>query len=118
MRSVRDRATIKSRPKSHLAMTIELRLMSIMGKRPEGEYRFHPERRWRFDFAYPDLKIAVEAEGGIFTGGAHTRGAHYAKDCEKYNQATLLGWRVFRYTIKNYDQIDRDFTGLIGGAIK
>lgn len=109
-----DRTKIKGRPKSHLAMTIELRLLAVFGRKPEGEYRFHPERRWRFDFAYPDLKIAVEAEGGVFGHGRHTRGMGYVKDCEKYNQAVLLGWRVFRYTIKNYDQINKDFETLKG----
>ena len=67
------------------------------GLSPEREYRFHPERKWRFDFAFPDKKLAVEIEGGIFSGGAHTRGAKYIKDCEKYNAAVLMGWRVLRY---------------------
>lgn len=114
LQGIRDRAEIKSRPKSHLEMTIELRLLSIFGRKPDGEYRFHPERRWRFDFAYPDLKIAVEAEGGVFSAGRHTRGMGFVNDTEKYNQATLLGWRVFRYTIKNYDQINKDLETLKG----
>lgn len=61
------------------------------------EHKFHPTRRWRFDFADVDNKIAVECEGGIWSGGRHTRGAGYAKDAEKYNQATVLGWRILRY---------------------
>lgn len=28
------------------------------------EHRFHPTRRWRFDFAWPDEKVALEVEGG------------------------------------------------------
>lgn len=60
------------------------------------EHRFHPVRKWRFDLAYPDRKIAFEYEGGIFSGGAHTRGKHFKSDCEKYNTAALMGWRVFR----------------------
>ena len=63
----------------------------------EREYRFHPERKWRFDFANPHMKVAVEIEGGAFSGGRHTRGAGFVADCEKYNQATVLGWRVLRY---------------------
>jgi hypothetical protein len=55
-------------------------------------------RRWRFDFAWPEQLVAVELEGGIWTGGAHTRGKHYQSDCEKYNAAALRGWRVLRYT--------------------
>lgn len=61
------------------------------------EHRFC-KRMWRFDFAIPDLMIAIECEGGIFTNGAHTRGAHYESDLEKYNAAALLGWRVLRFS--------------------
>ena len=64
----------------------------------ECEYRFHPLRKWRFDFAHVETKTAIELEGGIWTGGAHTRGRHYAGDCEKYNAAALAGWTVFRLT--------------------
>ena len=69
-----------------------------VGLMPETEYQFHPERKWRFDFAFPDVKVAVECEGGIFVKGAHTRGSHFRSDCEKYNAAVELGWAVLRYT--------------------
>ena len=65
---------------------------------PEAEYRFHPFRKWRFDFAWPEQKVAVEIEGGIWTRGRHTRGAGYLGDLEKYNEAQLLGWIVLRCT--------------------
>lgn len=58
------------------------------------EYRFAPPRRYRFDFAWPDQKIAVEIQGGTFSGGAHSRGARQHNDFEKNNLAVLLGWRV------------------------
>lgn len=67
---------------------------------PLVEYRFHPTRKWRFDFAWPDLKIAAEIEGGAWSGGRHTRGYGFEKDCEKYNAALLLGWRVLRFTTR------------------
>lgn len=63
---------------------------------PTREYQFHPKRRWKFDFAWPDRMFAVEVEGGLYTNGRHTRGAGYEKDIEKYNEALLLGWRVLR----------------------
>ena len=64
----------------------------------EREYRFHPTRRWRFDFADPETKVAVEIDGGAFIGGRHTRGVGFVKDQEKLNTATSMGWRVFRYS--------------------
>ena len=63
---------------------------------PRVEFRFHPQRLWRFDFCFPDKLVALEVEGGIWGGGRHTRGAGFAKDIEKYNAAALLGWRIFR----------------------
>lgn len=65
---------------------------------PEREYRFHPARRWKFDFAWPDLRVALEVEGGVWVGGRHTSGSGFMKDMEKYNAAALLGWRVLRCT--------------------
>lgn len=61
------------------------------------EHRFHPVRRWRFDYACLDEKIAIEVEGGRFAKfSRHTTGKGYENDCEKYNQATILGWRIIR----------------------
>ena len=69
---------------------------------PEREYRFHPDRMWRFDFCWPAYRLAVEMEGGVFTKDTrHVDGAGYANDCEKYNAALELGWRVFRFTARD-----------------
>lgn len=65
------------------------------------EIYFHPLRKWRFDFALPLQKIALEVEGGIWTGGRHTRGSGFLKDMEKYNEAAAMGWLVFRTTPKD-----------------
>lgn len=61
------------------------------------EYRFHPMRKWRFDFALPERMIAIECEGGIWSGGRHTRGSGAIGDMSKYNEAAKLGWFVFRF---------------------
>ena len=53
---------------------------------------------WRFDYAFPILKVAVEVEGGVFVGGGHNRGAYYTNNCEKYNAAASMNWLVFRFT--------------------
>lgn len=62
------------------------------------EHAFHPGRRWRLDFAWPEFLIALEIEGGTFNLGRHTRPIGFEKDCEKYNAAALLGWTVLRVT--------------------
>ena len=75
------------------------------GRAPVREYRFDTTRRWRFDFAWPANcgnadcgGVAVETEGGTWSGGRHTRGKGFEADCEKYNAALAQGWLVLRYT--------------------
>lgn len=63
---------------------------------PTTEHRFHPERRWRFDYAWPEQMIALEVEGGAWIGGRHTSGSGFTADLEKYSEAAALGWCVLR----------------------
>ena len=63
----------------------------------EHEYTFAPPRRWRFDRVWPDKMVAVEVEGGVFAHGRHNRAIGFIKDCEKYNEAAILGWTVLRF---------------------
>lgn len=65
---------------------------------PIKEHVFHPTRKWAFDYAWPDHKIALEVEGGVWNQGRHNRGKGFLNDMEKYNAAGMLGWRVFRTT--------------------
>lgn len=75
------------------------RQIAALGVWPvELEYRFHSTRRWKFDLALPGYRLAIEIEGGAFVGGRHTRGVGFEKDCHKYAQAMILGWRVLRVT--------------------
>ena len=64
----------------------------------EKEFRFHHTRRWRFDYAFPALMIAVEVDGGVWTGGRHINPAGYINDMEKLNNAAAMGWLVLRIT--------------------
>ena len=84
--------------KSELEETLagQIRLLGL--EEPEREYRFAPGRRYRFDFCWPERFLACEVEGGTWIHGRHTRGAGFEKDAEKYNLATILGWRVLRAT--------------------
>ncbi|WP_346318203.1 DUF559 domain-containing protein [Chitinophaga sp. YIM B06452] len=77
------------------------------------EHRFHPVRKWRFDFAVPAYKIGVEYEGLNSEKSGHTTLVGYTKDTEKYNAAQELGWRVIRFTAKNYRKVLTELNKLI-----
>jgi very-short-patch-repair endonuclease len=83
---------------------------------PMREHRFC-DRGWRFDFAWPDRKLAAECEGGIWTRGRHTRGLGVEADCRKYNTAAIAGWTVLRFTssmVRTWEAVRtiREFLGV------
>ena len=73
---------------------------------PEREYRFHPSRRWRADFAWETHRLLVECEGGLWIRGRHNRADGYERDLIKYNTAALAGRKVLRFSA---DQIDSGY---------
>jgi hypothetical protein len=85
---------------------------------PVAEYRFAltEGRAWRFDWAWPKHRIALEVEGGAFVRGRHVRGKGYIEDMHKYNTAQLLGWIVLRVTpdalasTRTFDLLQRAFS--------
>ena len=77
-------------------LAVQLRVAGI--RDPEREYVFARPRRWRFDFAWVEEKVALEVDGGTFAFGRHVTGVGYRKDAEKYNEAVALGWKVLRAT--------------------
>ncbi len=84
--------------RSKLESELALHIRAAGLPEPKREMRFHPPRMWRFDFAWSTHNLAVECEGGHWTGGRHVRGAGFEKDIQKYNQAQIDGWRVLRFT--------------------
>ena len=72
---------------------------------PVLEYRFHPTRKWRFDAAWPlsGHMVALEIDGGAWVNGRHNRPQGFIADCEKLNEATILGWRVIRVTTQQVE---------------
>ena len=87
-----------SKPKKQLTYKLHEQLLNQIIKGWVREFRFHPTRKWRFDFALPSHKFAVEIEGGIMASSrlGHSTGASIKKDMEKYNAATILDWKVIR----------------------
>ena len=77
------------------------------------EFRFSEDRKYRFDFAIVDKKIAIEYEGLMSKKSRHTTISGYTKDAEKYNLAQSMGWKVYRYTAKNYKDFQRDLKTMI-----
>lgn len=71
---------------------------SLGGPNLEKEFRFHPPRRWRADFAHLPSRTLIEVEGGIFIRGRHNRAMGFLGDIEKYFEAAMAGWRVLRIT--------------------
>jgi very-short-patch-repair endonuclease len=98
-----------SNPSSSAASTLPDRFLFFWrlldGPQLEREYRFCPQRRWRFDLAHPATKVAVELHGGIWQYGRHNHPSTFPKDREKINAAVADGWRVFEFVTSqiNYE---------------
>lgn len=87
---------MKAAAGSKLERRFELLWRSLGGPALEREFRFHPTRKWRADFAHPPSRTLIEIEGGIWIRGRHTTPRGFAADAEKYLEAALAGWRVLR----------------------
>jgi len=87
---------LDGKPPSRLESRFETLWRALDGPELEREFRFHPVRKWRADFAHLPNQTLIEIEGGIYVNGRHNRGAGFAADLEKYLEAALAGWRVVR----------------------
>lgn len=74
----------------------------------QEEYKFHVERKWRFDWCIPAIKVAIEYEGVYGQQSRHTNPKGYSQDAEKYSSASMMGWIVLRYTATNYKNLIND----------
>lgn len=87
------------------------------GDRPEPlyNYKFDAARGWLLDFAWPELRVAVEIHGGTHNRGRHVRPVGFANDREKMNAAQIAGWIVLEYPA---DVMERDtarvFSEIVG----
>lgn len=96
--STRTKKTRQTKPQTPKTDFFTLLCRSDLKVECVKEHKFHPTRRWRFDYAIPTAKIAIEVEGGVWTGGRHTSPKGFLNDMEKYNTATIMGWRLLRTT--------------------
>lgn len=99
---------------SKLEEALALQIKAVKLPEPEREYRFAAIatggigsgvrkrlkdaglKDWRMDYAWPDLMLAVEVEGGGFINGRHNRGVGFAEDLRKYSEAMSMGWTLYR----------------------
>lgn len=91
---------LKVSEKQKYEAALDLALRALQFPAYQREYRFDSVRLWRLDFAWPERKVAVEVEGGIWRrgGGAHSHPTNILRDIEKHNAYTLAGWKVYRVT--------------------
>lgn len=84
---------------------------------PEREYVFHETRKWRLDFAWPEQKVAVELEGGIWSRGRHVRPKGFQGDLDKHNALIAAGWRPFRFTADDLRKKPMQCCELVAAAL-
>jgi very-short-patch-repair endonuclease len=86
----------KVKQRSPLAVKFEEMWKSLGGPDLSPEFRFHKERKWRFDYCHERTRVAIELDGGIFSKGRHTTAKGFQGDCDKFNAAAEDGFYVFR----------------------
>lgn len=87
--------------KSYLERITDALISEAGIQTPIREFRLTEDRRWKCDYVWitPQVKLILEVEGGVFMKKSrHTSGAGFTADCEKYNEAALLGFIVLRVT--------------------
>ena len=87
--------TKKVESKGEETLALHLKALNI---KYEREFKFCESRKWKADFHILESKLLVEVEGGIWSGGRHTRGSGYIKDLEKYNEVSKLGYTLLRFS--------------------
>lgn len=78
------------------------------------EHQFAKPRKFRFDFAIEEEKIAIEYDGLNSEKSGHTTLVGFTSDTEKINLAISLGWRVLRFTVLNYESVLQEVEKNIG----
>lgn len=100
----------KSKPEGLQAIE---RVLKASGVKYVTEHKFMESRKFRFDCAILDKKIAIEYEGIFSEKSRHTGLNGYTNDCNKYNNSVIEGWKVLRYTALNYKNFVEDLKKLL-----
>ena len=114
--TLRQAIAAANRGKHERAIMEAVKLAGVA--KPMTEYKFHLDRKWRFDYAWPCVHVAIEVNGGGGRG-RHNTVIGATRDAEKLNAAVVMGWRVLTYTvvsIKDVDQIAKDLKALLTGV--
>jgi len=89
----------KKKPAKQMALDGFLKTVKLAGlPKPELEFRFHKTRKWRIDCCFVKDKLAIEIEGAVWTNGRHTRGSGFVRDMTKYNELSIMGYGLLRFT--------------------
>lgn len=103
-------------PKSKALIWLEWNLQFLANELSitlASEYKFHGDRKFRFDFCFPSVKVAIEYNGIISDKSRHTTITGYSMDQEKINLAQKEGWVVLSYTPLNYKNAISDLKHII-----
>lgn len=64
----------------------------------ETQIPFSPARQYRLDFGFPEFRVGVEIQGGIFTRkGGHSSISGLIRDYEKLRECALCWWAVLPF---------------------
>ena len=93
-----SRTKIPKAPSEHEArFKLQLRANKIYVFKEQ--YRFHPTRQWKIDFAFPSAKLGIELDGAIFgKKSGHNTGVGILRKMEKSNELQKMGWRIFSFS--------------------
>lgn len=75
--------------KSCVIAQLKLQLLADKRKDFVQQYQPLPPRKWTLDFAFPDLKLAIEVQGMV-----HRIKDKFRRDIEKRAELMLSGWKV------------------------
>ena len=78
------------------ALAFQLTAVGLTGF--ERQHRYAKPRKLAADFAWPESRLLVEVQGGIWGRKAHGSITGILADIDRLNAATLAGWRLLRVT--------------------